>query len=115
MTLSPNPNRRRHHRRAFTLLELLVVLAILAVIATGVAGVYGRKNIDEAKDKMTLHEMREIKKAFLQFENDNFRRLRENFADHAGTDLPTSDFESQFDTPHLVDADAAELAADEKL
>lgn len=72
------------------------MLAILAVIATGVAGVYGRKNIDEAKDKMTLHEMREIKKAFLQFENDNFRRLKEDLVDHTGASLPTADFNGTF-------------------
>lgn len=96
------PN-RLPSRRAFTLLELLVVLAILTVIATGVAGVYGRKNIDESKDKMTLHEMREIKRAFLQFESDNYRRLREELVDHTGTDLPTTAFEGEFALGHIDD------------
>lgn len=111
----PPIRKRSLSNQGFTLLELLVVLAILAVIATGVAGVYGRKNIDEAKDKMTLHEMREIKKAFLQFESDNFRRLREYFSDHTGVELPTTDFANQFSTPHLVGASPEQLVADEKL
>ncbi len=80
-----------------------MVLAILAVIATGVAGVYGRKNIDESKDKMALHEMRQIKKAFLQFESDNFRRLREGFADHQGNLLPSNGFANTFVASHIED------------
>lgn len=91
--------------RAFTLLELLVVLAILAVIATGIATTYGRKNIDESKDKMSLHEMREIKTAFLQFEIDNCQRLRQEFADHTGTELPTAAFEGGFESGHVDNDD----------
>jgi len=102
MTHFQNPT-RLPPRRAFTLLELLVVLAILAVVSTGIAVTYGRKNIDESKDKMALHEMHEIKKAFLQFESDNYRRLREDLVDHTGTDLPTAEFESQFETFHIDD------------
>jgi len=102
MTSVSHPN-RLSPTRAFTLLELLVVLAILAVIATGIAGTYGRKNIDEAKDKMTLHEMREIKKAFLQFESENYRRLREEFVDHEGATLPSASFENTFTNDHIDD------------
>ncbi len=90
-------------KRAFTLLELLVVLAILVVIATSIAGTYGRKNIEEAKYKMTLHEMQEIKKAFLRFESDNFRRLKEGFVDHEGNALPSSDFTNTFTAGHIDD------------
>jgi len=102
MTLFSKP-KRAADAQAFTLLELLVVLAILAVIATGIAGVYGRQNIDEAKDKMTLHEMREIKNAFLRFESDNYRRLYEEFVDHNGATLPSSAFESTFTAGHIDD------------
>ncbi len=88
---------------AFTLLELLVVVAIIAVVGSAVAVTYGRKNVDDAKDKMTLHDMQEIKKAFLRFQFDNGSRLKQAFADHEGTLLPSAGFLADFQTDHPED------------
>ncbi len=100
-----NPARALSFSRcAFTLVELLVVVAIIAVVGTGVAVTYGRKTIDASKDQLTLHEMHEIKKAFLRFHSDNYLRLQREFADHKGASLPSTDFRSSLSSYSNDDA-----------
>lgn len=95
-----------HHRtRAFTLLELLVVIAIIAVVGAGTVVFYGREVVANSRSQMTLHEMQEIKKAFLRFYDDNGRRLRGNFAEHDGTSLPSSSFTDRLVDPPSTDAE----------
>lgn len=81
-------------RRAFTLIELLTTVAIVAVVSAGVAVYYGREVVDSARRQMTLHEMEEIREAFLRFYSDNAGQLMDGLtvADSA-TDLP-EDFAS---------------------
>ena len=62
-------------RRGFTLVELLVVIAIVAVVGAGVAVTYGRDVVDNARRRMTLHEMGRIRDAFARFHADNAPRL----------------------------------------
>lgn len=99
MNPCPNPA-RPSSLRAFTLVELLVVVAIIAVVGGSVAVTYGRKTVDDSKDQLTLHEMHEIKKAFLRFHSDNYLRLQREFTDHGGADLPTGGFRGTFHSNH---------------
>ena len=71
-TSTPNPILSR---RGFTLVELLVVIAIVAVVGAGVAVTYGRDVVDDARRRMTLHEMGQIRDAFARFHADNAPRL----------------------------------------
>ena len=64
-----------HTRRGFTLIELLVVIAIVAVVGAGVAVTYGRDVVENARRRMTLHEMGQIRDAFARFHADNAPRL----------------------------------------
>ncbi len=76
-------------KTGFTLVELLVTMAIVAVVGAGVAVHYGREVVDDARRKMTLHEMGQIRDAFLRFYADNCGQLMDGLtvADSA-TALP---------------------------
>lgn len=73
----------------FTLVELLVTVAIVAVVGAGVAVYYGHEVADTARRQMTLHEMGQIRDAFLRFYADNAGQLMDGLtvADSA-TPLP---------------------------
>ena len=84
-------------RRGFTLVELLVVIAIVAVVGAGVAVTYGRNVVDDARRRMTLHEMGQIRDAFARFHADNAPRLLAGL--HAPNDndvFPSSAFIATF-------------------
>ncbi len=84
-------------RRGFTLIELLVVIAIVAVVGAGVAVTYGRDVVDNARRRMTLHEMGQIRDAFARFHADNAPRLLAGL--HAPNDndvFPSSAFIATF-------------------
>ena len=86
-----------HTRRGFTLIELLVVIAIVAVVGAGVAVTYGRDVVDNARRRMTLHEMGQIRDAFARFHADNAPRLLAGL--HAPNDndvFPSSAFIATF-------------------
>ncbi len=76
-------------KRAFTLVELLVVVSIIAVVGSGVAVSYANHR-KEARDQVTLHEMFQIKEAFLRFYNDNDSQLHRPLVNHEGAALPDS-------------------------
>ena len=80
---------KNSRRRGFTLIELLVTILIVAVVGAGAAVYYGREVMDNARRQMTLHEMGEIRDAFLRFYADNASQLMDGLtvADSA-TDLP---------------------------
>lgn len=95
---------RRLSKYAFTLVELLIVVAIIAVVGAGVAVTYGRKMVDDSRNQLTLHEMHEIKKAFLRFHSDNYMRLQREMNNHEGHgDLPTAAFRATFHGSHVDD------------
>lgn len=62
-------------RLGFTLIELLVTVAIVAVVGAGVAVSYGREMVENARRQMTLHEMGQIRDAFLRFWADNAAQM----------------------------------------
>lgn len=90
-------------RSGFTLIELLVTVALVAVIGAGVAISYGREVVENARRQMTLHEMGQIREAFLRFWADNAAQMMDGLtvADSA-TSLP-HDFAS---SSRFVAADA---------
>jgi len=87
-------------RSAFTLIELLVVVALLAVIGTGVVVTYGKSTVTDSKRQMTIHEMGQIRDAFIRFHADNSGRLLDGIQEPGnGAWLPTSDFCGTFTGP----------------
>ena len=80
----------------FTLVELLVVVALVAIIGAGVAVTYGRKIVDDANYRMTLHEQGQLREAFTKFYADNGRVLSGNLKDTDKDLLPTSNFKNTF-------------------
>jgi prepilin-type N-terminal cleavage/methylation domain-containing protein len=70
-------------KKNFTLVELIVVVAIVAVIGSGIAVTYTGLQ-EDAKAKMTLYEMKEIKDAFTRFYDDNYLELNKPIVNHAG-------------------------------
>lgn len=81
-------------RKAFTLIELLVTVAIIAVIGAGVAVFYGRDVVDDAKRQMTIHEMGQIRDAFLRFWAENSTQMMNGMTVADTTaDLPDGDFD----------------------
>ena len=93
-TSTPNPILSR---RGFTLVELLVVIAIVAVVGAGVAVTYGRDVVENARRRLTLHEMGQIRDAFARFHADNAPRLLAGL--HAPNDaeiFPSADFLATF-------------------
>lgn len=73
----------------FTLVELLVTVAIVATVGAGVTVYYGREVMDTVRRQMTLHEMGQIRDAFLRFYADNCGKMMDGLtvADSA-TPLP---------------------------
>ena len=87
-------------RRGFTLVELLAVIAIVAVVGAGVAVTYGRDVVDDARRRLTLHEMGQIRDAFARFHADNAPRLLAGL--HAPDDakaFPSAAFRATFREP----------------
>lgn len=87
-------------RRGFTLVELLVVIAIVAVVGAGVAVTYGRDVVDDARRRLTLHEMGQIRDAFARFHADNAPRLLAGLhAPNDGDVFPSAAFRATFREP----------------
>jgi prepilin-type N-terminal cleavage/methylation domain-containing protein len=84
----------------FTLLELLVVVSILAVLAGSVLTTYRGVN-DHAAEKVALDEMRELKKALLQFRQDTGYLPKQGLFDlsSAGCTAPATPADARFCSP----------------
>ena len=89
MKLMPNMPRSLHKQGGFTLLELLVVLMIIALLA-GFVGPKVFSNVDSAKEKTAMRQMRSLADALAQYRLDVGTYPNESEGLNALTEQPSS-------------------------